>query len=103
MEGTQTIDWIALAMPGVAALSCFIAVSALAGLIRSNKGAKINWTWGLLAFGTACFGLASLDKVLQLLDLPNAAPVRDGLMGVGGILIVIASFYGRGLYRDLLK
>jgi hypothetical protein len=79
MEGTQTIDWIALAMPGVAALSCFIAVSALAGLIRSNKGAKINWTWGLLAFGTACF------------------------MGVGGILIVIASFYGRGLYRDLLK
>lgn len=103
MNDTNALGWIMLALPGVAAVLCFAAALALANLIRLNKGAKLNRAWGLLAFGLACFGLAALDRTLELLGLPNAAAVRDALPALGSLLTLSGAVYGRGLYRNLLK
>jgi hypothetical protein len=104
MEDTMALDWFALAMPAVAAFCCFVSAAALSGLIRLNKGARINRAWGLIAFGLACFGLAALDRTFQLLDLPNASGTpRDAVAALGSLFMLIGAVYGRGLYKDLLK
>lgn len=103
MNDTNALGWIMLALPGVAAVFCLAAAFSLTSLIRLNKGAKLNRAWGLLAFGLACLGLAALDRTLELLGLPNAAAVRDGLTALGSLLMLAGAVYGRGLYRNLLK
>ncbi|HTK60181.1 MAG TPA: hypothetical protein VL283_03170 [Candidatus Baltobacteraceae bacterium] len=103
MEDTLALDWFALSLPAIAALFCLVSAVALSGLIRFNKGAKINRAWGFIAFGLACFGLAALDRVFQTLDLPNADAVRDALFALGALFIMIGAVYARGLHKDLLK
>ena len=103
MNDTNALGWIMLALPGLAAVFCFAAAFSLVGLIRLNKGAKLNRAWGLLAFGSACLGLAALDRTIDLLGLPNAAAARDALSALGSLLILSGAVYGRGLYRNLLK
>ena len=103
MNDILALDWFSLAMPAIAAISCIAAAAALTGLIRLNKGAKINRAWGFVAFGLACFSLAALDRTFQLLDLPNAAPARDAVTALGALCTMIGTVYGRGLYRGLLK
>jgi len=103
MNDTNVFGWIMLSAPAAAAFFCIAAALALANLIRLNKGASINRAFGLIAFGLGCFGLAALDRTLELLDLPNASVVRDAVMALGSLLILIGAVYGRGLYRNLLK
>src|SRR5690349_14811415 len=103
MEANLANGWIVLAAPAVSAFFCLAAAIALGSLIRLNKGAKINVTWGLIAFGLTCFGLAAIDRTLELLDLPNAASVRHVLSAFASLLIAIGAVYGRGIYKNLLK
>ena len=100
---TATYGWIMLALPGIAAFFCFASAIALASLIRLNKGAKANIAWGLIAFGLTCFGLAGLDRTLELLGLPSAAQARDALMAFAAVIAAIGVFYARALYRNLVK
>jgi len=103
MEDSNAFGWIMLTAPAVAAFFCIAAALTLASLIRLNKGARLNRGLGLIAFGLGCFGLAALDRTLELLDLPNAAAIRDVLAALGSLLILIGAVYARGLYRNLLK
>jgi len=92
-----------LVLSAVTAVALAVAAFALANLIRVNKGAKINRAWGLLAFGAACLALASLDRTLEGLGLPNAARARTAISALGGLLVAFGAMYGRGLYKSLLK
>lgn len=103
MNDTNTIGLLALALSAATAVFCLVAALALVGLIRINKGAKINRALGLFAFGLACLAFAALDRMLELFGLPNAALVRDALSTLGFLLIMFGAVYGRGIYKDLLK
>ena len=103
MNDTNTIDLLGLAMSAAAAVFCLVAALALAGLIRINKGAKINRALGIFAFGLVCLALAALDRVLEMFGLPNAAQIRDALSAFGFLCLMIGAVYGRGIYKDLLK
>ena len=103
MGGNFDIGPYLLVLPAVAAFFCFASAIALVSLIRLNKGAKINIAWGLLAFGLTCFGLAALDRTLELLGLPSAAQARDALMAFAALIAAIGVFYGHALYRNLTK
>lgn len=103
MNDTNILGMFTLVMPAAAGIFCLLAAIALLGLIRANKGAKLNRAWGLIAFGLACLALAELDRTLERLGLPNAAQVRDALSALGSLFILIGAVYGRGVYKDLLK
>ncbi len=103
MNDIFSAGWFQLMMPALAAFFSLAAAGALLSLIRSNKGARINRAWGLIAFGLALFGLAGLDATLEALALPNASDVRGALTAAGALFAAIGAVHARGIHRGLLK
>ncbi|WKZ28749.1 MAG: hypothetical protein QY323_04415 [Patescibacteria group bacterium] len=85
-------------LPALTALFCFGATIAAFNFILLNKGAKMNVTWTLAAFGTTAIGVANLFVVLRL--LLALVPVIE----VAGAACLFASaLHARALYKKLLK
>ncbi len=103
MNELLSAGWFKLLMPALAALLFLASAFALAGLVRANKGARINRAWGLAAFGSACLALASLDAALQALGAPNASDARGALTALGALFLALGAVTARGIYRGLLK
>jgi hypothetical protein len=103
MDDIFSAGWFTLMMPALAAFFGLAAALALLGLVRANKGARINRAWGLIALAAACFGLAGLDATLEELGLPNAASLRPALAATGSLLAAIGAVYARSIHRSLLK
>ncbi len=89
---------LAYLVPAVTALLCFGATIAAFNFVLLNKGAKMNVTWTLVAFGTTAIGIANLLHVLgQLLAY---VPLIE-LAGAG--CLFASALHARGLYKALLK
>ena len=85
-------------LPAVTALCSFGATIASFNFILLNKGAKINATWLLFAFGTTAIGAANL---FDLLGFSLAlVPVIEA---VGAACLLAGALYARALYKKLLK
>lgn len=82
---------------------CFASALGLLSLVSSNKGARINLTWILLAFALICFGAAEGGRVLLSLSLADIVPWEPVLRALGALLALIGVLYGRRLFKELLK
>lgn len=102
METNASFAWLAAVVPALAAVLSLAAALLLTGLIRLNRGAAINRSWGLLAFSAVCFGLAEADRALDLLGLPSAYVVRDALIALAALCGLVGVILARRLYRKLV-
>ncbi len=84
--------------PALTALCCFGATIAAFNFILLNKGAKMNVTWVLIAFGTTAVGVENLFVLLGLFQ--RFVPVIEA---VGGVCFLASAIHARNLYKKLLK
>ncbi len=84
--------------PALTALCCFGATIAAFNFILLNKGAKMNVTWILIAFGTTAIGIENLFELLEL--FPRPVPIIEA---VGGVCFFVSAIHARNLYKKLLK
>lgn len=103
MDDLFSAGWFTLMMPALAGFFCLAAAFALLGVVRANKGARINRAWGLIALAATCFGLAGLDATLEELGLPSAAAARPALAAIGSLLAAIGAVFARSVHKSLLK
>jgi hypothetical protein len=95
MFDTTTLVYL---LPAVTAFCCFGATIASFTFIMLNKGAKMNVTWILLAFGTTAIGVANLFDLLGL--LLAFVPVVEA---IGAACLLAGALYARALYKKILK
>lgn len=96
-------SWMTLISSAAACLLCFASALGLSSLMLSNKGAKINAAWGLIAVGLVGIAIGEGDRVLYELGFAGLSDWRNVFRAVGALLIFAGVMYGRRLYRKLLK
>lgn len=87
-----------LFLPALTAVFCFAATIAAFNFILLNKGAKMNVTWGLIAFGAVTLGVS---KLFVLLALP--AVWIPYLEATAALSLLVSALHARSLYKGLLK
>ncbi len=85
-------------LPALTAFCGFGATIAALNFMLLNKGAKMNVTWGMIAFGATAIGTAKLFVLLKLL-----MPYVPVLEAVGAACLLVSALHARNLYKKLLK
>ena len=95
--------WLTVALPAATSFFCLASVFGILSLVLLNKGAKVNFAWGLIAAGLLADALAEGDRVLAALGLTDLKELRDVARLCGALLIFGGVLYGRDVLKRLVK